>query len=131
MLTKIVVVYNTTIEVSTDAPHIDSLRELGLTGLEAEAYAWLLTASPATGYGVAKGLGKPTANTYKALESLREKGAVVTDDDETRSYRAVPPPELLAALERRFLESPAARRRCAGPARNPPYRRAGLSAVHH
>ena len=87
-----------------DAPHIESLRELGLTGLEAEAYAWLLTASPATGYGVAKGLGKPTANTYKALESLREKGAVVTDDDETRSYRAVAPPELLAALERGFLE---------------------------
>jgi sugar-specific transcriptional regulator TrmB len=90
--------------MSMDAPHIESLRELGLTGLEAEAYSWLLTASPATGYGVAKGLGKPTANTYKALESLREKGAVVTDDAETRSFRAVPPAELLAALERRFLE---------------------------
>jgi sugar-specific transcriptional regulator TrmB len=95
---------------TAESPHIDSLRELGLTGLEAEAYAWLLTSSPATGYGVAKGLGKPTANTYKALDSLREKGAVVTDDDETRAYRAVPPAELLAALERRFLDS---RRRAA------------------
>lgn len=88
----------------------DSLTALGLTALEAEAYAYLLTHSAATGYRVAKGIGKPTANTYKALATLHDKGAVTVGRDPRRLYRAVAPEELLSALEWRFLDS---RRRAA------------------
>jgi sugar-specific transcriptional regulator TrmB len=85
-------------------PHIESLTALGLTGLEAAVYARLLRSAPETGYRVARAIGKPTANTYKALASLEEKGAVVVGDEARRLYRAVPPDELLDALERRFMD---------------------------
>lgn len=50
------------------------------------------------------GIGKPTANTYKALTALARAGAVVIDDGDSQLYRAVPPEELLAQLEQRFRE---------------------------
>jgi sugar-specific transcriptional regulator TrmB len=83
---------------------LDTLEELGLTGSEAAVYAHLVRHSPATGYGVARALGKPVANTYKTLASLEEKGAVVVDDSEGRLCRAVPPDEFLARLERQFQD---------------------------
>ncbi len=82
--------------------NLKPLVDLGLTGLEAEAYAYLLENSPATGYRVAKGLGKPAANVYKALDSLHEKGALVIEDSRARLCRAIPAEELLDSLERRF-----------------------------
>ncbi|MCP4685861.1 MAG: TrmB family transcriptional regulator, partial [bacterium] len=78
------------------------LVQLGLTRLEAEIYTFLLEKSPATGYGIAKGTGKPTANTYKALESLHNKGAIIVDDSEARLCRAVPTDELLDNFQHRF-----------------------------
>ena len=54
-----------------------SLMALGFTGLEAEIYAFLLGQSSVTGYRVAQALGKPAANTYKAIESLERKEAVL------------------------------------------------------
>lgn len=78
------------------------LVQLGLTQLEAEIYAFLLEHSPATGYGVAKGISKPTANTYKALESLHRKGAIIIDDSDTRLCRAIPTEELLDLFQRQF-----------------------------
>jgi sugar-specific transcriptional regulator TrmB len=81
---------------------IQALVDLGFTGLEAEVYAYLLAHSPATGYRVAQALGKPTANTYKAIESLQVKGAVMVDEGATRVCRAVPTDELLGRLERAF-----------------------------
>ncbi|HVP06592.1 MAG TPA: helix-turn-helix domain-containing protein, partial [Candidatus Acidoferrum sp.] len=84
--------------------HIDlnPLIGLGLTNLEAEIYAFLLAHSPATGYGIAKGIAKPTANTYKALESLQSKGAIIIDDSQTRLCRAVPMEELFGIFQRKF-----------------------------
>ncbi len=84
--------------------HIDlnPLIGLGLTNLEAEIYAYLLAHSPATGYGIAKGIAKPTANTYKALESLQTKGAIIIDDSKTRLCRAVQVEELFGVFQRRF-----------------------------
>lgn len=76
---------------------------LGLTSLEAEIYCFLVENSPATGYGIAKGIGKPAANTYKALESLHAKGAIVIEDSETRLCRAVAADELLESFERHFV----------------------------
>ncbi|OGU54858.1 MAG: hypothetical protein A2V66_04625 [Ignavibacteria bacterium RBG_13_36_8] len=81
---------------------IKSLVELGLTELESQIYAYLLENSPATGYGVAKGIGKPTANAYKGLESLLAKGAIVVEGGASRLFRAIPSKELLNGLEIRF-----------------------------
>jgi len=83
---------------------IEVLVELGFTNLEAEIYAFLVQESPATGYRVAQALGKPVANTYKAIESLQNKGAILVDESSTRLYRAVPPDEVLGRMERVFAE---------------------------
>lgn len=84
------------------AEAIQPLVDLGFNALEAAVYAFLLREAPATGYRVARAIGKPAANTYKAIESLVGKGAALVDDGESRLYRAVPPEELLSRLERRF-----------------------------
>lgn len=80
---------------------VEALMELGLTGLEAEIYTFLLRESPATGYRVAQAIGKPAANTYKALEGLAAKGAVAATEGASRQYRAAPWEELLGQIERR------------------------------
>jgi sugar-specific transcriptional regulator TrmB len=82
----------------------ESLTAFGFTDLEADIYVFLLGESPATGYRVAQALGKPVANTYKAMQTLQAKGAVVAEDGDGRLCRAVPAAELLAQLERRFQE---------------------------
>jgi sugar-specific transcriptional regulator TrmB len=81
---------------------LQSLTGLGFTDLEAEVYVSLLQQSPATGYRVAQSIGRPVANTYKAIESLQHKGAVLVDEGSSRLCRAVPAEELLAQLERSF-----------------------------
>jgi sugar-specific transcriptional regulator TrmB len=83
---------------------IPSLEALGLTRLESMAYAWLVGHPAATGYGVAKGIGKPTANVYRALESLARKGAVRTEGASPPRFRAVPPAQLLDQLEQEFRD---------------------------
>lgn len=75
---------------------------LGFTALESELYVALLRESPATGYRVAQLVGKPVANTYKGLATLVAKGAAYVDEGGARAYRATPPEELLARLERDF-----------------------------
>lgn len=79
-----------------------TLQELGFTSLEAAVYTSLVEHAPVTAYQVAKRVGKPTANVYKAIESLRLKGAVLVDDGDARLCRAAPPDELLRALEASF-----------------------------
>lgn len=78
------------------------LAELGFTGLEAEIYAFLVRESPATGYRIAQAINKPVANTYKAIQTLHEKGGIEVEDGDTRLCRAVPPEELLERLGREF-----------------------------
>ena len=80
----------------------DLLRPFGFSEIEALAYGFLLREGPATGYRISHGIGKPTANTYKALRSLAERGALIVEDTRTRLCRAMPPEELLASLERQF-----------------------------
>ncbi len=77
---------------------------LGFTELEAEVYVFLLREAPATGYRVAQGIGRTAANTYKALEALEKRGAVMMEDAEPRLCRPVPPAELLRSLERAFTQ---------------------------
>lgn len=78
------------------------LTPFGFTSLESEIYTFLLKESPATGYRVAQAIGKAAANTYKAIESLQQKGAVLVEEGANRLCRAVPSDELLARLTRDF-----------------------------
>ena len=78
------------------------LEALGLTPIEALAYAYLVAAPSVTGYRVARGIGKPTANVYRALEGLERKGAVTRDRSPVPLFRAVSPDELLNRLEQEF-----------------------------
>ena len=77
------------------------LRDLGFSEIEALVYAFLLVGEPATGYRISHAIGKPTANTYKAIAGLVQQGAVQVDEGGSRLVRAMPPEELLAGLERR------------------------------
>jgi sugar-specific transcriptional regulator TrmB len=86
-------------------PCVQALVAFGFTALEAEVYVFLVQESPATGYRVAQGIGKPVANTYKAIASLQAKGAILVEEGASRRCRAVPADELLQRLERRFQES--------------------------
>jgi sugar-specific transcriptional regulator TrmB len=81
---------------------VRALADLGFTNLEAEIYAFLLQESPATGYRIAQAIGKPAANTYKAIQTLEHKGAVIVEDGASRMCRAVSSQELLSRLSREF-----------------------------
>lgn len=79
-----------------------ALQALGFSEIESLVYCFLLKESPATGYRVSHAIGKPTANTYKAIAALAQRGAIVVDDSESRLLRAVPQAELLDRLNRDF-----------------------------
>lgn len=65
--------------------------ELGMSGLEAEAYLAVLAEPDSTGYRISQVLGKPAPNTYKALDSLVNKGAILADEgSRSRTFAAVP-----------------------------------------
>ena len=81
-----------------------ALESLGLGHIEALSYAYLAGNPSSTGYRVARGIGKPTANVYRALETLDRKGLVVHDRGTPPAYRALPPDDMLARLEREFME---------------------------
>lgn len=82
---------------------IGSLCELGFTELEAAVYAYLVENSPATPYRVAQEINKPVANTYKAVKSLSQKGAILIDETKNRQCQAVSPDELLRKIKHTFL----------------------------
>lgn len=83
---------------------IAALIDLGLNQLEAEVYTTLLTHEPMTGYRIGQILGRPTANVYKALASLAQKGAVLIEEGQNRLYRPVPTAEFLQHLETSFQQ---------------------------
>ena len=80
----------------------DVLSQLGFNQLEAEVYRFLISESPSTGYRVSQGISKPTANVYKALESLLKKGAVLQNDSRKKSYVPIDPQKLIARFEKQF-----------------------------
>ncbi|HEX5259659.1 MAG TPA: helix-turn-helix domain-containing protein [Sphingomicrobium sp.] len=89
-------------------PVADDLDILGFTSLEAEAYCALLQHGPATAYRVSKIIARPTANTYQALASLSQRGALMLQDGEPRQYRAIEPEALLRATDEQFAQRRAA-----------------------
>ncbi len=88
---------------AAEAPSAEqALAALGFTDTEAAIYCELLRAAPSTGYRLAQAIGKAPANVYQALAALSQKGAVLVEDREARSYRATPPDELVAMLQQGF-----------------------------
>ncbi len=93
---------------------------LGLTPLEAAAYAWLLAHGPATGYRLAQALGKSMGSTYKTVAGLEHAGAVSTSDDGgTRLVRATPATEFAEARRATLERSLAALAAATGTGRAP------------
>ena len=80
----------------------DALVSLGFTALESEIYACLVREGASSGYRVAQSIGKPAANTYKSLETLLRKGAVVQDDAKKKTYAPIAPETLLTRLNKEF-----------------------------
>lgn len=84
---------------------VSPLVDLGFTELEAAIYTYLVQHSPATGYRIAHDIGRPMANTYKAVESLHQRGVVMVDESgDNRLVRAIPPAELLRQLKKTFTD---------------------------
>lgn len=83
--------------------YIKHLQELGFTEIEALVYGFLVEDSPATGYRISHAIGKQPPNTYKAIASLQDKGAIIVEKGEKKLCRAVPPKELLDNLQQRFI----------------------------
>ncbi len=78
-------------------------RGLGLTELESKIYIWLLENKRSTGYKTAMKIGKPVANTYKALKSLEQKGAVISDNTSNKLYYdTIPVEQFLNKIENEF-----------------------------
>ncbi|MFN0012491.1 MAG: helix-turn-helix domain-containing protein [Phycisphaerales bacterium] len=89
--------------------------QLGLTALEARAYAFLVSSGPCSGYRVAQALGKSIGSVYKTIEGLERAGAAATSDDAgVRIVRATPVVEL-AAARRAALERAVAALGAAAP----------------
>lgn len=83
----------------------DQLAQMGFTSLEAEIYLALLTKGKQTGYAIAKHLKKPTANVYKAIDSLTNKGAVEFTTDNKKSFFACDWKVLLERKQQQFNET--------------------------
>ncbi|MDA3952293.1 MAG: hypothetical protein PF485_01505 [Bacteroidales bacterium] len=81
----------------------NNLSDLGFNFLESEVYLELLANEPMTAYRVAKQINKPTANVYKAIDSLSQKGAVLIEDNKNRKCKAVSPEEFINHLEKLML----------------------------
>jgi hypothetical protein len=82
---------------------VDHLTELGFSGAEAAIYVALLQEPKATGYRIARLAGKPVPNTYKALDALHKKGAIIVDETgRGRTYTALPVSEFFDGMKRRL-----------------------------
>ena len=83
---------------------IENLLDLGFNRLESEVYIQLLTIPPATAYKVGKLINKPTANVYKAIDSLAKKGAVIMDNKKTKLCKAIKPEDFFNLYEANLLQ---------------------------
>lgn len=84
--------------------NIKALKHLGLNQLESEVYLYLLGSEQMTAYKIGKSINKPTANIYKAIDSLASKGAVLIESNKSKYCKAVPPDEFLNHYEKNIIE---------------------------
>lgn len=83
--------------------NIEILTDIGFNKLEAEVYIYLLSNPPATAYKIGKEINKPTANVYKAIDVLSEKGAVLIEDNKNKLCKAVDINEFLTLYDKEML----------------------------
>lgn len=83
---------------------IVDLTPFGFTSTESRVYNSLLDLGPSSGYAIAQALGLARANTYHALSSLRDKGAISVLGNEPLRVRAVRPDGLAALIGTQFSE---------------------------
>ncbi|WKB35217.1 helix-turn-helix domain-containing protein [Terrilactibacillus sp. S3-3] len=70
---------------------IETLQSLGLTQYEAKTFASLVAAGTATAYRASKLSGVPRARIYEILESLENKGLVMTEEaGGSKNYTSLP-----------------------------------------
>lgn len=79
-----------------------ALADFGFSELESRLYCELLRTGPATGYRLAQLIGKAPANVYQALAAMARKGIVFGEEGEPKSFRALPPAELMSELQQDF-----------------------------
>lgn len=90
--------------MSADNDPVALLEALGLNRLEAEVYVAILASPGATAYRIGKRLNRPTANVYKAVDSLARKGALLLEEGGARACTAIPAAEFCRRAERSFSE---------------------------
>lgn len=81
------------------------LSSVGFSALEADVYWALLQEPGSSGYRLAQMVGKQAANIYKALDSLRTKGAVLADESTRPTTYVVLPIREYMDAKRRDLEN--------------------------
>lgn len=80
---------------------IELLKDIGFSDLEADAYLALLSEPGSTGYRIAQIIGKPVPNTYKTLDNLENRGAIIADHSgRSRLYSAVPIGDFIDSMVR-------------------------------
>lgn len=82
-----------------------NFQNLGLTQLETDIYLFLLKHGLSTGYAIAKGINKPAANVYKALETLVQKGGAVSSLGNNKTYNAVNWQDFLDQHTKQFTDN--------------------------
>ena len=82
------------------------LSDVGFSMQEAAIYIALLKYPHSTGYKIAKEIGKSFSNTYKGLDSLNKKGAVIVDESQRpQKFTAVPISDYFDNLERKLIST--------------------------
>ena len=82
---------------------LSDLRRLGFSDYEARIYVELLRHGEAgTAYELSKNTGVPRPNTYNALESLAQRGAVLAVSETPARYVAAAPADLLGSIARQI-----------------------------
>lgn len=84
---------------------VNTLIDIGFNKLEADVYIYLLSHPPATSYKIGKEINKPTANVYKAIDTLSIKGAVLIEDNKNKLCKAVNSNEFIAAYKAEILNN--------------------------
>ena len=88
--------------MSTTATAASDLISLGFTQIEARAYCELLKNGPQTSYRLASAINRAPSNIYQTLDSLSRKGAILIDEAEPRTFRALSAEQLMRSLEKGF-----------------------------
>jgi len=89
-----------------------TLRDLGLSGYAADAFCALVRLPEATAGDLVTKTGIPDSKIYYALGDLVERGLVAVQSGKPKTYRAVPPKDVAAHLDR-MLEAKYERERSA------------------